>query len=257
MKRVLHISDLHFGRIHPPAIESLEQFLLRQDKKVDLIIMTGDWTQRARPSQFKQAADFIRRLNAPVLSIPGNHDVPLYNFLKRFLLPFHHYNLFIKPLTMDLYEDPELVVVGLRTATIRRTVEGRIMSRDIARVEENFKKADSKALRVIACHHPLYEKGLPGKIGPRSRIDKIMNHHPHLVLSGHLHLSGVEMLERQDGHKTLHLSAGSALSNRLRGQGNNFNILEIDNLKVTIETYFLKDNGFVLPEDVKTQSFNF
>ena len=122
MKRVLHISDLHFGRIHPPAIESLDQFIAMQDKKIDLIVMTGDWTQRARKNQYKAAAEFISRSPIPVLTIPGNHDIPLYNFFARLLQPLRNYNKYIRNLTTDIYEDQELVIVGFKTANQFRTV---------------------------------------------------------------------------------------------------------------------------------------
>ena len=122
MKRVLHISDLHFGRIHPPAIESLKSFLQNQTTKFDLVIMTGDWTQRARQSQFREAAKFIAELGVPVLSVPGNHDIPLYNFIARLFEPLKNYRSYISNVTIDKFIDDEIAVPGNKTATPVGTV---------------------------------------------------------------------------------------------------------------------------------------
>ena len=248
MKRVLHISDLHFGRIHPPAIESLDQFNAMQDKKIDLIVMTGDWTQRARKDQYKAAAEFISRSPIPVLTIPGNHDIPLYNFFARLLQPLRNYNKYIRNLTTDIYEDHELVIVGFKTANQFRTVEGRILERDIGRASKAFTKAGPGALRIIACHHPVFQPKALSKIRPRKLARAVLELKPHIILSGHSHLNWIELVETGHGHQTLHVSAGSATSNRLRGEVNSFHIIETEKHKVKIETYFLEEAGFITRE---------
>lgn len=254
MKRVLHISDLHFGRIHPPAIESLKSFLRNQKAKFDLIIMTGDWTQRARASQFAEAAQFISDLGIPVLSVPGNHDIPVYNFLARTFRPLANYQKYITPLTSDIFIDPELAVVGLRTANYYRTVEGILRQEDLERAQEAFKSAHPAALRVIACHHPLVQPESKTLIRPRSRVKKLIALKPHIVLSGHSHLNWVEIAEI-DGHQVLHISAGSAVSSRLRGEVNSFHTLEINEGHIKIETYFLNPEGFITTEKFAAQEF--
>ena len=219
--------------------------------------MTGDWTQRARHSQFKLAAEFIKNLRVPIVSVPGNHDIPLYNLLKRMISPFKRYKKYIEPLTLAKFSSPECVIVGIRTPTAMRAVEGRIMSKDIARVEDAFDQASSRAVRIIACHHPLYEKKNLAKVVPAKRVHQLLHERPDLVLSGHSHLFGLDMLEQEDGHKTLHLSAGSATSNRLRGEVNSFHVLEIEDLNVTIETFYLEEEGFQIPVSAQVQKFSF
>ena len=91
MRRLLHISDMHFGRLHLPALEQLEQFVISQSQNFDLIIASGDWTQRARSKQYLSAVQWIKKLSAPVLSVPGNHDVPLYNLWARVKKPYKKY----------------------------------------------------------------------------------------------------------------------------------------------------------------------
>ncbi|WP_413558617.1 metallophosphoesterase family protein [Bdellovibrio sp. HCB209] len=257
MKRVLHISDLHFGRIHPPAIKSLEQFLQNDSLKLDLIIMTGDWTQRARRAQYQAAADFIKKMPVPVITIPGNHDIPLYNFLSRLVQPLANYNRFIRNLTKDIFQDPELSVVGFRTATSIRTVEGRILKSDILRAEKIFAEANPHALRIIACHHPIFVPNVISQIQPKSFIQKLLNLRPHVILSGHSHLNWIELVNPGTDQEILHISAGSATSNRLRGEENNFHVLEIDGRTMKIETYFLGESGFITREDHASRKIDF
>jgi 3',5'-cyclic AMP phosphodiesterase CpdA len=254
MKRILHISDLHFGRIHPPAIKSLEDFLGKQENKIDLIVMTGDWTQRARLDQYQAAAEFITRAKVPVLTIPGNHDIPLYNFFARLLQPLRHYNRYVRNLTVDSVNDPEVVIVGFQTANQFRTVEGRILEKDIARAKDLFNQAPADAIRIIACHHPIFVPKNISKIKPRHLVDEVLALKPDIILSGHSHLNWIEQVETNQ-HQILHISAGSATSNRLRGEVNSFHIIETHSRQVAVETFYLSEDGFILKKDQNTVRF--
>jgi len=84
--RVLHLSDLHFGAHDEDLVEAVER--KADELKPDLVVISGDFTQRARTEQFKDACAFLDRLREAgheVLGVPGNHDVPLYDVLRRFL----------------------------------------------------------------------------------------------------------------------------------------------------------------------------
>ena len=83
MKTLAHISDLHFGRTDPERVKGLEDELARA--RPDLVVVSGDLVQRARVSHFIAARAFLDRLPFPYLVIPGNHDIPVFNPLKRFL----------------------------------------------------------------------------------------------------------------------------------------------------------------------------
>lgn len=248
MKRVLHISDLHFGRIHPPALGALEQFLKNNEKNLDLIVMTGDWTQRARSSQYQEAAEFIKQSPLPVLTIPGNHDIPLYNFFARLLQPLRNYNKYIREFTVDTFESPEVVIVGFRTAHKFRTVEGRILEQDIHRAQKAFESADPKAVRMIACHHPVFQPQELAKIRPRHLAREVLGLKPHIIVSGHSHLNWIELVDTGSNHQILHVSAGSTTSNRLRGEVNSFHVLNIGDGSVRVETLFLEEEGFILKD---------
>lgn len=256
MSRVLHISDLHFGRIHPPAVQSLERFLEDQGQSLDLIVMTGDWTQRARRAEYLEAERFIESLRVPILSVPGNHDIPLYDFFTRWLRPWVRYDRSIRPRTVDTFHGEGFVVAGVTSPSPRRSVEGRISSRDVTRAKEIFEEAPIGALRILAVHHPLYIPGQETKVEPRERVDALLALRPHLVLSGHSHLNWFENIEYDGGQKTVHLSAGSALSNRLRGEANSFHLIDVGRGEVVISTCLLGEQGFVIePEPSHRVSF--
>lgn len=244
MKTILHLSDLHFGKIHPPALAALEQFLKGLEKKLDLIIVSGDWTQRARRSQFREAADFIDRIQTPIVSVPGNHDIPLYDALRRMANPFSRYREFIKPRTLSEFSDNSVAIVGLNTVTRWRTVEGHISKKDIARAQKIFKEASPQALKIIITHHPLSRGQKHTKLRPKKLADELFELQPHLVLSGHYHRTVVEHIQRSN-HKTLHLAAGSAISNRLRGGVNEFHLIETHQTEIHVTNYSLKEEGFL------------
>src|SRR3954471_6899322 len=116
MRTIAHISDLHFGRIDPPVVEALAADLAAH--KPDLLVVSGDFTQRARAGQYKAAAEFLKRLPKPQLVVPGNHDIPMYDwfFLPRFLAPLRNYRRYITRDLRPFYQDDELVVLGINTA---------------------------------------------------------------------------------------------------------------------------------------------
>lgn len=241
---MLHISDLHFGRVDPSAIECLDQFLQRQDKKIDLIVATGDWTQRARRREFIAASEFIKTLPAPVLSVPGNHDIPLYNVIRRLMKPLERYDKYIRPLTIDHFENDQFLAVGLTTPHRSRSVEGKITARELDRISETFKAAPHK-IKILACHHPVFNSQEKTKLEPIFRVETLMALKPDLILSGHFHRNSLEQIPNANGHAILHLSAGTALSNRLRGESNSFNLIEINQLQVEVTNFALDQDHFI------------
>ncbi len=114
MTTIAHISDLHFGRIDSAAVEALvgDLHLLRPD----LVVISGDLTQRARPEQYKAARALIDRLPIPQIIVPGNHDVPLYDLLRRLRDPFGRFRQFITVDEYPEFENDDVHVVGINTA---------------------------------------------------------------------------------------------------------------------------------------------
>ena len=124
MRTIVHLSDLHFGRIDP----ALPPALLRAavEAAPDLVVVSGDLTQRARVAEFKAAARFLETLPAPQLTVPGNHDVPLYNVLQRWLTPLDRYRRYITRDLAPFYQDAEIAVLGVNTARALTFKDGRI-----------------------------------------------------------------------------------------------------------------------------------
>src|SRR4029077_8283305 len=111
MRTIVHLSDVHFGRVNATIVDPLEAAI--RAIAPDLVTVSGDFTQRARRSQFRAARAFLDRLPTPQLVVPGNHDVPLFNLPARFLDPFGGYRRYISPDLEPAYQDDELIVVGL------------------------------------------------------------------------------------------------------------------------------------------------
>ena len=134
MRTLVHLSDLHFGRIDPALVEPLRRAVV--EVKPDLVAISGDFTQRARRSQFAAARAFIESLNAKTLVVPGNHDIPLYDVVERFAAPLARYRQYISDELEPEYRDEEMIVVGVNTA--RSLVfpfgEGRISERQVDRI---------------------------------------------------------------------------------------------------------------------------
>ncbi|HYO24494.1 MAG TPA: metallophosphoesterase, partial [Lacipirellulaceae bacterium] len=108
MRRIAHISDLHFGTEEPAVVAGVRDELNRL--ACDLVVVTGDLTQRARQSQFAAARAFLDSLESPWMAVPGNHDIPLYNVAARFGWPLAGYQKWITADLRPTFADAELAV---------------------------------------------------------------------------------------------------------------------------------------------------
>jgi len=109
-----HISDLHFGRIDPAAVEPLIDDLFQL--KPDLIVISGDLTQRARQGQYQDARRLLERMPIPQIIVPGNHDVPLFSVLRRSFDPYGRFRQFITGDEYPEFENGDVHIVGINTA---------------------------------------------------------------------------------------------------------------------------------------------
>jgi len=258
MRTIAHVSDLHFGRTDPVVVESLVAELNRT--RPDLVIVSGDFTQGARHSEFVEARGFLARLASPWLGIPGNHDISPYNLVQRFLDPFARYRRYIAPTTEPLWHDDEIAVIGLNSA--RRAMpeldwsQGRISRNQLARASERLAALPGHLFRIAVVHHPL----LPPPHAPDTRLvgraeealAVFERHGVGLTLAGHLHRGYARFLEpvvengrvadtrvrppeRTATRRLLTVQAGSATSTRLRGERNAYNAIRIENGIAAIE----------------------
>lgn len=194
MPRVLHISDLHFGRPYlAHAGEALCE--IAHNLEVEAIVISGDFTQRAKPAQFAAARVFLERLPAvPRLMIPGNHDVPLYRVLERLRRPHDLYRRYICPVLNPVLELDGVLVVGLDSTFPRGAItNGRLFRGQLDFCREVFSSAPRDVVRVVAAHHhfaqaPDYRRH---RIMAKSRraMECFVDLGVEIILGGHLHRS--------------------------------------------------------------------
>jgi 3',5'-cyclic AMP phosphodiesterase CpdA len=205
----------------------------------DLVIVSGDFTQRATDEQFSAAAAFIKTLKAPMLSVPGNHDVRLHNLFMRIFMPWHRYRRWINANLHPIFQDDEIIVIGVNTVNPFTWQRGWFRSHAIERACAAFGNSTDARRHVVVAHHPL--ENLPGEPkslmhGAATGLRRLSESGVDAVLSGHLHKWHAQTFVHVEGRTSaLHVYAGTSLSNRLRGEVNDFNVLDIgiDSLKVT------------------------
>jgi 3',5'-cyclic AMP phosphodiesterase CpdA len=244
MARLIHLSDLHFGAHDPRLVAAVAERV--DEEKPDLVVISGDFTQRARTEQFKEACDFLERLRDAghdVLAVPGNHDVPLYDVFRRFLSPLTRYKRYIDDTLCPVHELPGVTVLGINTARSLTFSEGRISEDQLKFIRDSFERTDPDALRILVTHHPLF--ALPvGETGEIKRaagrsdlaLDAAADAGVDMLLAGHHHTASTHSardLVTRAG-PALVIQAGTATSVRLRDEQQSFNRVDIDGSTVTL-----------------------
>jgi 3',5'-cyclic AMP phosphodiesterase CpdA len=240
MRTVVHLSDLHFGRVDARLVAPLVRTI--QAIAPNLIAVSGDLTQRARRSQFLQAREFLQRLPFPTIIVPGNHDVPLYNLAARFLSPLTRYRRYIARDLRPVFVDEEMIVVGLNSARpLLFGGGGRLNEEQVEQAAACLRSAAPHVVKIVVTHHPF---GLPEGHGEehligRSRMamEQLARVGADLFLAGHLHVSHVgSTADRYKiaGHSAVVVQAGT-MSTRERGERNSFNVVRVAHPLVTVE----------------------
>jgi 3',5'-cyclic AMP phosphodiesterase CpdA len=250
--RIVHLSDLHFGAHDVQLVEAVEEQI--DALRPDLVVISGDFTQRATTDQFRQACEFLvrlRELGHEVLGVPGNHDVPLYDVLRRFFSPLARYRRFIDETLCPYVELPGIVVVGINTARSLTFKEGRLNRDQVEFISETFARAPSEAVRILVTHHPLLALevgGNPGRAVGRQELalDAIEESGVDMLLAGHNHHASSQeasdLITRAGG--VLVVQAGTATSTRVREQEQSFNTIDIDDGTVTVTVHAWNGSDF-------------
>lgn len=118
--RITHVSDLHFGHHDAALARGLAEDL--ESQSPDLIVVSGDFTQLGTREEFEAAHAFLRQLHSPVLAVPGNHDVPAVNIVRRLVDPYGLYRRYIAEDLEPFVEIDGVAIAGLRT--VRRMRPG-------------------------------------------------------------------------------------------------------------------------------------
>ena len=259
MLTLLHISDLHFG---PPYLAEVGEALLRIAPRLepDAIVVSGDLTQRARPEQFADAKAFLGRLpDVPRVVVPGNHDVPLYRVIERFVNPLGLYKQYISDSVDSVWRLDGAVLVGLdSTSPYRSITNGVIYQEQLDFCERAFRDAPPGAARIVVAHHhfvpaPDYEADQVMRRAKRA-LNCFLDLGVDLILGGHLHRAYVgNTLDTYAGrHRErgiVVVQCGTSTSRRGRGrerEKNSFNLINVgpEMLRVTHYMYFREIDDF-------------
>jgi 3',5'-cyclic AMP phosphodiesterase CpdA len=255
---IAHLSDLHFGRHDETAAERLLADI--SQTKPDIVVVTGDLTQCARHRQFATDREFLQRLPRPVLVIPGNHDVPLYDIIERFVGRLARYRQYICAELQPFFADDEIALLGLNTARSAAFSNGRISYRQAAAIKSTFAEVPANRWRILAIHHPLAVPVAARDLAPvgRSKMARkaMIEGGVRLVLSGHYHHAFCGDLPCSDlvsDGSILFVQAGTAISTRLRGEPNSYNLLHIEPTAVTCTVRSFTGRDF---EDAETARYS-
>jgi 3',5'-cyclic AMP phosphodiesterase CpdA len=237
MATIAHLSDIHFGAHAPKVVDGTIGWL--REHRPDLVIVSGDFTQRARKEQFQEASAWLNTLRADgfaLLAVPGNHDVPLYDIARRFAAPLERYKRYISNDLCPWFENDSLAVLGINTARSLTFKDGRINRDQMRLIRERFASVAEHKTRVLVTHHPLY--AMP--IGEGNELSEAVGRHDdavkavceagvHIALAGHFHRTYAAAARRmvENAGRALVIQAGTATSVRLRNDElQSFNWLE-------------------------------
>ncbi|MEO6226082.1 MAG: metallophosphoesterase [Sphingomicrobium sp.] len=242
MTRLVHLSDLHFGAHDERLVEAVERHC--DALKPDLVVISGDFTQRAKTDEFAEACRFLGRLRDSgheVLAVPGNHDVPLYDALRRFLSPLARYRRFIDESLCPFIELPGVAVLGINTARSLTFKEGRINDEQVEFIRDTFGRTPSDSMRVLVTHHPMFAMkvgdDVQRAIGRQElALDAIEQAGVDMLLAGHMHHASTQtagdLVTRAGG--ALVIQAGTATSTRVRDEEQSFNTIDLDANRATV-----------------------
>lgn len=250
MRRIVHISDLHFGRVNPALLQPL---LSRMEAlQPDVVAVSGDLTQRAREEEFSAAGEFLRQIPYPKIVVPGNHDISLWNLYRRFARPLERYRRHIGSEHEPVFHQEGLFVLGLNTARSLAWKEGRLSREQIARIRHRFSEVSAGTIKVLVVHHPFLppEGKNTAAVGRAKHALEALEHsNADLILAGHLHrgfsrqTSSYYRLARRS---ILVVQSGTTLSSRTRDEQNSFNVVDVqvDSVQITVEAWNPASNSF-------------
>lgn len=217
MTVLLQVSDPHFGTEQPTVVDALTE--LARQQRPNLVVLSGDITQRARPSQFRAARAFTDSLGVPVLAVPGNHDIPLFDLLARLRSPYGPYSVAFGTDLEPVHRSAELLLVCVNTTRPWRHKDGEVSALQIDRVARLVEHADPAQLRVVVVHQPIAvtrAEDEPNRLrGHAAALRRWAEAGADLVIGGHIHLPYVMPLQGL-ARPLWVVQAGTAVSSRVR-----------------------------------------
>jgi 3',5'-cyclic AMP phosphodiesterase CpdA len=242
MRTIVHLSDLHFGKVDEELLEPLRTLVT--NIAPDVVVVSGDLTQRAKSEQFEAARDYLDTLPGPQIIVPGNHDISLYNVFRRFFQPLDRYKRYITTDLDPIHIDDEIAVLGVNTARSLTFKDGRVNEEQVAKIRQQLSGLPKHITRIVVTHHPF---DLPNTEDEDDLVDRapmamkvFAECGVDLLLAGHLHLSHSNSTADRypiSEYAALVVQAGTATSTRGRGEVNSFNVLRVEAGKVEVDRY--------------------
>lgn len=242
MRTIIHLSDLHFGRVDQTLLGPLRDLI--HSIAPNVVVISGDLTQRAKSEQFEEARAFLDTLPGPQIVVPGNHDISLYNVFRRFVKPLDRYKRYITDDLDPIFVDEEIAVVGVNTARSLTIKDGRLNKEQVDGIRSQLAGLDPGITRIVVTHHPF---DLPTSFEEKDLVDRaemamevFAECGVDVLLAGHMHVSHAASTAsryRIEAYAALVVQAGTATSTRGRGEVNSFNLLRIEHERVEIDRY--------------------
>jgi 3',5'-cyclic AMP phosphodiesterase CpdA len=256
LKVVVHLSDLHFGRVDDALLPRLTESV--HALRPHVVAISGDFTQHARPREFEKARNFIRTLPGHLLMVPGNHDMAFLNPWRRVTQRLELYKQYISNDLHPFYSDAKLAIMGLNTARVTHLRDGRVREWQVDHLEDLMSRVDPGAVKILVTHHPF---DLPESYAAAeligSRVMKRIVAVVDVLLAGHMHISHAAptaLRYKLAGNSAIFVQAGTASSTRKRGEVNSFQVIRTDGSTVEVEQFSARnaEEGF---HPVKTTRF--
>lgn len=230
MSVLLHISDTHFGAHQPAVVDAL--LALAASQRPDVAVLSGDITQRARPGQFRAAKDFVDRLGMPVLAVPGNHDIALFDLWSRLTRPYAQFSRVFGSDLEPVYRSPDLLIACVKTTRRWRHRHGEVSAAQIERVARLLGSASARQLRLVVVHQPAASppNGTRSSLlrGHRAALRAWSAAGADLVLGGHEH-QPCTLAQGGLPRRLWVVQAGTAVSSRTHPEApNSVNIVRWD-----------------------------
>jgi 3',5'-cyclic AMP phosphodiesterase CpdA len=242
--KIIHISDLHFG-LHKE--ELIPYFLTDINKiKPEIILISGDMTHRATSSQYKLLQKFINELPGLVLTVPGNHDIPLNNVFERLLYPFKHYKRYISQELMVHAEIGGVKILGVNSVNPFVIKDGKLSSQTLENIK-NYFASPFAGVNLLFFHHNFdYVEGLHKPLQNYNQfLNCLKESSIHIVCTGHLHFASVGLIQKNNDQPCLRLHAGSLLCQRNRDGRHSYYSIELHKENCRLDWRVFKDNQFI------------
>lgn len=244
--RLVHLSDLHFGREQSVVVDALLKAL--DQLQPELVLISGDLTQRATRREYRKVQAFLASLQWPVVLVPGNHDLSAHRLLERFFQPWKKWHKYIGTPLEPRLQAGTVSVAGINSA--RRLGKffdwsrGRISPLQAYQASQWLAQTPEQNLRILLAHHPFWlpasslDRHLIG--GGQQALQQLAAAQVDIILGGHIHLEYVQL------HEGIIIShAGTTVSDRLvDGQPNSFNLINGDRSELVLTQYIFEQGRF-------------